>query len=208
MNSATLVFSSFPVGPLQCNCSIIGDAVTRRGIIVDPGGDADLILAEVERMNLQITDIIHTHAHLAAGEIKKATGATIAVHKKDMFLWEMAEQQCRRFGIPYTPQPDPDIWLHDDEELSCCQGVAMHTPGHTPGSMSFLFESEKLLIAGDTLFSRSIGRTDFPYGDFQAIERSIKNRLFTLDEETIVITGHGTNTTIGDEIRENPFVSP
>jgi glyoxylase-like metal-dependent hydrolase (beta-lactamase superfamily II) len=210
MNIDKILFSTFPVGPLQCNCCIIGDPITKKGIVVDPGGDADLILSEVQRLGLTITDIIHTHAHLdhilAAGEIKKATGAIISVHKQDKFLWDDVERQCQRFRVPYTPQPDPDHWLQDDEELSCCAGVTMHTPGHTPGSICFLFEQYSLLVAGDTLFKHSIGRTDFEYGDFSAIENSIKSRIFTLDEETLVITGHGPSTTIGEELRENPFI--
>ncbi len=207
---AKMIVKSFPVGPLQCNCSIIADPISKNGIVIDPGGDAELILAQIQTLGLHITRIIHTHAHLdhilAAGEIKKATGATIAVHKEDKFLWDTCEQQCRAFGVPYTPQPDPDLWLQDDEDLDCCSGVTMHTPGHTPGSMSFWFEPGKLLIAGDTLFRRSIGRTDFPRGDYQQIEQSIKNRLYTLDEDTLVIAGHGKSTTIGEELRENPFV--
>jgi hydroxyacylglutathione hydrolase len=210
MERNDLLFSTFPVGPLSCNCCIIGDPLTRKGIVVDPGGNADFILSEINRLGLEITDIIHTHAHLdhilAAGEIKRATGATVSVHKQDKFLWDDVENQCRRFGVPYQPQPDPDHWLQDDEQLSCCNGVTLHTPGHTPGSMCFLFEQFKLLIAGDTLFKRSIGRTDFEYGDYSDIERSIKGRIYTLDEETLVITGHGPSTTIGEEIRENPFI--
>ena len=210
MEPTKLLFSTFPVGPLSCNCCIIGDPLTCKGIVVDPGGNAEFILSEISRLGLEITDIIHTHAHLdhilAAGEIKRATGATISVHKKDKFLWDDVENQCRRFRVPFQPQPDPDHWLQDDEELSCCSGVTLHTPGHTPGSMCFLFEEHKLLIAGDTLFKRSIGRTDFEYGDYSEIERSIRSRIYTLDEEMLVVTGHGPSTTIGDEIRENPFV--
>jgi len=210
MEQTDLLFSTFPVGPLSCNCCIIGDPLTRKGIVVDPGGDAEFILSEIKRLGLVITDIIHTHAHLdhilAAGEVKRATGATISVHKQDKFLWDDVENQCRRFGVPYQPQPDPDHWLQDDEELSCCSGVTLHTPGHTPGSLCFLFEKYKLLIAGDTLFKRSIGRTDFEYGDYSDIERSIRSRIYTLDEDTLVITGHGPSTSIGEEIRENRFI--
>ena len=205
-----LLFSTFPVGPLQCNCCIVGDPVTHKGIVVDPGGDADFILSEVARLGLTITDIIHTHAHLdhilAAGEIKKATGATVSVHKQDKFLWDDAENQCRRFGVPYSPQPDPDCWLQDDQDLHCCSGVTLHTPGHTPGSMCFHFAQYNLLVAGDTLFRRSIGRTDFEYGDYRDIEKSIRSRIYTLDEATRVVTGHGPGTTIGEELRENQFI--
>lgn len=205
-----VIATSFPVGPLQCNCTIIGDPVTRKAIVVDPGGDARRILAFLQEHNLQLVSIVHTHGHLdhilAAGELKEATGAEIKIHEGDRFLWETVEQQCQAFGVPYRPLPAPDGWLKDDEALACCGGVAMHTPGHTPGSTCFWFGEQKLLLAGDTLFFRSVGRTDFPGGDFQQIVSSIRDRLYTLDEDTLVVTGHGQNTTIGEELRENPFV--
>lgn len=115
--------------------------------------------------------------------------------------------QCRLFGVPYQPVPDPDQWLADDEELACGCGAALHTPGHTPGSMSFWFPQDKLLIAGDTLFRRGIGRTDLWGGDFAAIQRSIRERLYVLDEEATVVTGHGPDTQLGEEMRANPFVT-
>lgn len=205
-----MIRESFPVGPLQCNCTILGDPVTRHGLVVDPGGDAAFILERVAALNLQIVAIVHTHAHLdhflAAGDIRKATGAPLCLHPEDRPLWDLLEVQCQMFGVPYVPQPEPDRILHDDEELPCCTGVALHTPGHTPGSMSFWFASDKLLIAGDTLFRRSIGRTDLWGGDHAAIERSIRERIYRLDEDAVVVTGHGPETRIGEEIRENPFV--
>ncbi|WP_211824564.1 MBL fold metallo-hydrolase [Kistimonas asteriae] len=205
-----MIRETFPVGPLQCNCTIIGDPVTGKGIVVDPGGDAELILEKVRAHNLHIIALIHTHAHLdhflASGELKEKTGAPIHLHKEDKFLWDNLETQCRMFGVPYRPVPGPDFWLHDDEELACCCGVAMHTPGHSPGSMSFWFADHKLLIAGDTLFRRAIGRTDLWGGDYPTIERSIRQRLYTLDEEAVVVAGHGPDTTIGEEIRENMVI--
>ena len=207
---SALIHKWFPVGPLQCNCSILGDPVSRKAVVVDPGGDAKRILASLAEENLSVQAIIHTHAHLdhilAAGEIREATGAPIYLHQGDIFLWDMVGEQCRMFGIPEISLPSPDYWLQDDEDLHCCSGVALHTPGHTPGSMSFWFASHKLLLAGDTLFQRSVGRTDLPGGSFAEIEKSIKQRLYTLDEDAQVITGHGPPTTIGEEIRENPFV--
>ncbi|WBA80588.1 MBL fold metallo-hydrolase [Endozoicomonas sp. GU-1] len=209
-NQPAFIRQTFPVGPLQCNCTIIGDPVTRKAFVVDPGGDPDIIMTKLRELDLQVVALIHTHAHLdhflASGDIKKQTGAPIYLHEGDKFLWDNLEMQCRMFGVPYSPVPDPDYWLKDDEELPCCEGVAMHTPGHTPGSMCFWFEQPKLLIAGDTLFRRSIGRTDLWGGDYKAIERSIKQRLYTLDEEAIVVTGHGPDTTIGEEIRENSII--
>lgn len=204
------VIRTFPVGPLQCNCSVIGDSLSGRALVIDPGGDADQILALVKELNLTVVAIIHTHAHLdhilAAGEIKKATGAPIFLHESDQFLWDLVDQQCAMFGVPPITLPDPDHYLKDDQALECCGGVAIHTPGHTPGSVSFWFEQYKTLIAGDTLFSGSIGRTDLPGGDFDQIVTSIKERIYSLDDEAVVVTGHGPNTTIGSEKVTNGFV--
>jgi hydroxyacylglutathione hydrolase len=201
---------TFPVGPFQCNCTILSDTDSNQAIIIDPGGDADTILGYIRDAGLVVSLILHTHAHfdhfLAAGEIKKATGAPICLHKSDSFLWDILKDQCALFGIPYQPVPGPDQWLADDEEIAH-QGVVIHTPGHTPGSVSFWFQSAGLLLAGDTLFRRSIGRTDLWGGDFKAIKNSIHERLFVLDESAVVITGHGPDTTIGEEIKSNPILN-
>ena len=208
--TSTVIRRTFPVGPLQCNCTIIGDRVTGTALVIDPGGDADKILAELEELGLKVVAIYHTHAHLdhilAAGAIKAKTGAPIHLHQDDRFLWDMLEQQCRMFGVPYIPQPDPDGTIGDDQDLGCCGGVAIHTPGHSPGSTSFWFDDAKLLVAGDTLFRRSIGRTDLWGGDFDLIEKSIRERIFILDESATVVTGHGPDTRIGEEREENPYV--
>ena len=205
-----LIRETFPVGPLQCNCTIIGDPISKKAIVVDPGGNHELILARLDALGLKVVSIIHTHAHLdhflASGQLKEKTGATLHLHKEDQFLWDNLEMQCQMFRVPYTPVPSPDRWLEDDEELACGCGVALHTPGHTPGSMSFWFADAKLLIAGDTLFKRGVGRTDLWGGDQATIVRSIKQRLYTLDEGATVVTGHGPDTRLGDEMRENPFV--
>ena len=212
MNDTDIIVETIPVGPLQCNCTILGDLVSRKAIVVDPGGDAEILLERLVELNLQVERIIHTHAHLdhflASGKMKEATGAKLALHREDLFLWDMLEDQCRMFGIPFEPAPPPDQWLENEEniDLNELQGKALHTPGHTPGSMCFLFESQKLLIAGDTLFQGSIGRTDLWGGDFKKIEKSIQEKLYTLDEETSVITGHGESTSIGHEMRANSFV--
>ncbi len=207
-----MIFRSFAVPPLDCNCSIIGDPITKQAIVVDPGGDSARILKELQEFDLTVAYIVHTHAHfdhfLASGEMKRATGAPLCLHKADKILWENLEMQCQVFGVPYAPAPPPDRWLKDDEELTLgeVKGLALHTPGHTPGSMCFHFPAAHMVIAGDTLFRGSIGRTDLWGGDAQAIEQSIKNRLYTLDEGTRVITGHGPETRIGDELRYNLYV--
>ena len=212
MTVPELIVETIPVGHIQCNCTILGDPVSRKAIVVDPGGDAEMLIARLVELDLQVERIIHTHAHLdhflASGKLKEATGAKLALHRDDLFLWDMLEEQCRMFGIPFEKPPPPDQWLEHEEEIEVkgVQGKALHTPGHTPGSMCFLFEKQKLLIAGDTLFQGSIGRTDLWGGDYQQIEKSIQEKLYTLDEETSVITGHGESTSIGHEMRSNSFV--
>lgn len=209
---ATLIRKTFSVPPLGCNCSIIGDPVTKQAIVVDPGGAYERILHEVQQLGLTVSHIFHTHAHLdhflASGEIKKATGATICLHQSDLELWKNLELQCRMFGVSYVPVPMPEYWLKDEEKVSIGQVsvVALHTPGHTPGSMSFHLPHEKLVLAGDTLFRGSIGRTDLWGGDFDAIEQSIRERLYTLDDATAVVTGHGPETEIGWEKESNQFI--
>ncbi len=206
-----LVHESFPVGPLQCNCTVIGDSVSGRGYVFDPGGNPERVMESVQRLGLHIDALIHTHAHLdhilAAGEISKRTGARICLHRDDLFLWDALEQQCALFGVPYTPIPAPNHWLEHEEALDCLGGSCIHTPGHTPGSMSFYIEQAQLLIAGDTLFLESVGRTDLPGGNPQQLVHSIQNRIYTLDEATVVVPGHGPATTVGHEMRNNAFVN-
>jgi glyoxylase-like metal-dependent hydrolase (beta-lactamase superfamily II) len=208
----TMIRKTFSVPPLGCNCSIIGDPVTKQAIVVDPGGAHERILHEVQQLGLTVTHILHTHAHfdhfLASGEMKKATGATICLHQHDLELWKNLELQCRMFGVAYASVPMPDYWLKDEEKLLVGQvsAIALHTPGHTPGSMSFHFPGDNLVLAGDTLFRGSIGRTDLWGGDFDAIEQSIRERLYTLRDATIVVTGHGPETEIGLEKETNQFV--
>jgi glyoxylase-like metal-dependent hydrolase (beta-lactamase superfamily II) len=186
--------------------------VSKQAIVVDPGGAPERILHEVQELGLTVTKILHTHAHfdhfLASGEMKKATGAVLCLHQDDLELWDMLETQCRTFGVPYTAVPPPDQWIRDEEKVSVGRvtAVALHTPGHTPGSMSFHLPEVRIVLAGDTLFRGSIGRTDLWGGDFDAIERSIRDRLYTLDDATVVVTGHGPETEIGWEKDRNQFV--
>lgn len=204
-----LIRKSFPVGPLQCNCTVLGDRDSGVGYVFDPGGDPARIMAAVGEMGLKIIGLVHTHAHLdhilASGEIHKQTGAPIWLHRSDKFLWDSLEQQCSMWGFPYSPVPDPQHWIEDEEDLEC-GGLCIHTPGHTPGSASFYFDGATLLIAGDTLFLGSVGRTDFPGGDSNALRKSIKERIYTLDEAAVVVPGHGPETSIGQEMRFNAFV--
>ncbi len=206
----TIDYKSFPVGPLQCNCTIIGNSETGKGYLIDPGGDAKLIMQTINDMNLSIEAIYHTHAHfdhfLASAEIKEKTGAPIFLNESDRFLWDSLEMQCSYFNIDFKPTPPPDFNIEDQQGLDHCSGVCLHTPGHTPGSVSFHFESAKLLVAGDTLFQGSVGRTDLPGGDFKMLKDSIQKKIYSLDEATNVITGHGPETTIKREMESNLFV--
>ena len=209
---ASLIRKTFSVPPLGCNCSIVGDPVTKQAVVIDPGGAPERILQEVQRLGFTVSHILHTHAHfdhfLASSEIKRATGATICLHQDDLKLWENLELQCRMFGASYVPALSPDYWLVDDEKVMLGQVpiLALHTPGHTPGSMSFHVPNDKLVLAGDTLFRGSIGRTDLWGGNFEAIEGSIRERLYTLDDATTVVTGHGPEIEIGWEKESNQVV--
>jgi glyoxylase-like metal-dependent hydrolase (beta-lactamase superfamily II) len=206
-----LIRKTFSVPPLGCNCTILGDPVTKEAIVVDPGGAPERILHEVRQLGLTVRLILHTHAHfdhfLAAGEMKRQTGAALCLHQDDLDLWDNLEAQCRMFGVPYVAVPQPEYWIKDEERIALggLTVVGMHTPGHTPGSMSFHIPDGTVVLAGDTLFRGSIGRTDLWGGDFDAIERSIRERLYTLDDATTVVTGHGPETEIGIEKESNQF---
>jgi hydroxyacylglutathione hydrolase len=208
------LLETFPVGAFQCNCAIVACGDTKEAIVVDPGGDHARILEVVRHYDLTVKWIVHTHAHLdhiyETRDVKEAAGGTVALHQGDQFLYDAFAQQAGMFGWRTRQSTPVEHWLKDGETLAYGKSTAqvIHTPGHTPGSCCFAVESNDgpLLLAGDTLFQRSIGRTDLPGGDYATIERSIKERLYTLDPDTAVICGHGPQTTIGDEARHNPFV--
>jgi hydroxyacylglutathione hydrolase len=209
-----MLISTFPVGPLQCNCSIIACPETKEAIIIDPGGDAEKIMDYVKEHGLTVKYLLHTHAHfdhiLASGEIKNSTGAKICLHKKDKFLYDNLQGQGMLFGFKAEKPSEIDHYLSDNEEIEIgkLKTTVLHTPGHTPGSLCFaLAEKESTLFAGDTLFSGSIGRTDLWGGSFDDIIKSIKNRLLILDDSTQVISGHGDSTSIWQEKKYNPFLN-
>jgi hydroxyacylglutathione hydrolase len=202
------------VGPLQCNCSILVDERTRDAVIVDPGDEADAILSEIEAMKVKAVALVHTHGHFdhigASSELAEATGARIRIHASDRFLWDMLPDQARLFGMEAKKPRDPDEPIRDGERIAFGGSSieAIHTPGHTPGSTCFRLDGAAgtVLFSGDTLFRRSIGRTDLWGGDTDTILASIRNRLYSLDPGTRVICGHGEDTTIGEEKERNPFV--
>jgi glyoxylase-like metal-dependent hydrolase (beta-lactamase superfamily II) len=209
-----IIRRTFSVGLLGCNCSILAAEGSRRAIVVDPGGEAERIVSLLHRQGLELSDIVITHGHvdhvLAAGELKRMTGAAISLHPDDRFLWDDLAMQGRWMGLELRNDlPAPDRDLADGDRIECEKLAleVLHTPGHTPGSLSFRVAGESLVLAGDTLFARSIGRTDLPGGSWERIEDSIRSRLYTLPGETVVVCGHGPETTIGEEIEENPFVA-
>lgn len=216
-----MILECFPVGPLQCNCAIIACEKTKTAMVMDPGGDVDRIVEVLEHHDLKLNYIIHTHAHidhvLGTRELQQRCGGVIALHPGDRFLYENLEMQALMLGIPAKPVSPIEHDLDHMESLSFGEEYALvlHTPGHTPGSVCFSLKrqnpsgsaEEMLLLSGDTLFKRGIGRTDLPGGDGSQIMSSIRQRLLTLDDDTLVIPGHGPATHIGEERAKNPFLN-
>ena len=209
-----MIRESFPVGLLQCICSILGDETTREAIVVDPGSDIARILARLAAHQLTVKQIVITHAHIdhiaGAQELKRITGAPILYNQLDLPLVAMMDVQAGWIGVATPEVLPPDDHLEDNRTLHLAHipAVVLHTPGHTPGSLCLHLPTENLLLAGDTLFAGSIGRTDLPGGDSETILSSIRNRLLTLPEETRVIPGHGPATTIGAAREDNPWLQP
>ncbi len=208
-----MIIRTLIVGPIQCNCCILGCEATREALVIDPGDEVERILKALEKENLVLKAIFHTHAHLdhvgASAALARATGAPILLHEADLPLWEHVPEQAAAFGFRAPSMAPVDRYLQDGESVSWGRdtGVVLHTPGHTPGSISLYVAAEARLFSGDTLFAGSIGRTDLWMGDERAILRSIRERILTLPDETIVVPGHGPATSIGEERRSNPFVA-
>jgi hydroxyacylglutathione hydrolase len=213
-----MILETFPVGLLQCNCTVLGCETTRRALVIDPGDDADVILNVLERNELTLETILHTHAHLdhvgATSALARATGASVMLHQADQYLYDHIEMQARMFGFPVPETIPVDRHVADGETIRVGQieGEVMHTPGHTPGSLCLRMlgngtgESPTCVFAGDTLFFGSIGRTDLWGGNMDQILKSIRDRLLTLPDGMIVLPGHGPATTIGAERHANPFL--
>jgi len=205
------IFEHRAVGPLACNCYIVGDDATKEAIVIDPGGDAEDLVTTIVEHGLRITAIIATHAHfdhvIAAERVRDATGAPFYLHDHDKPVLSWLQESGRLFlGIDLPPPPDVDSAA--DEGTRVVAGAVelevMHTPGHSPGSISLL--GDGALFSGDTLFAGSVGRTDLPGGDTLAMVRAIRKKLFALDDDLRVYPGHGPATTLGEEKVSNPFV--
>jgi glyoxylase-like metal-dependent hydrolase (beta-lactamase superfamily II) len=210
-----MILRSFPVGLLQCNCSVIGDPVTKDAIVVDPGDDVEKVLAVLDEHGLNCRAILNTHTHLdhvgGNQQLRDRTGARLMLHEADLALYDNLKIQAAWMGgmVAEPPRATVDEHIHQGDRVSAGGIVAevLHTPGHTPGSLCFHVDGEApLVFSGDTLFAGSIGRTDLWGGDFDQELESIRRRLLALDDRTRVIPGHGPETTIGQERRRNPFL--
>jgi glyoxylase-like metal-dependent hydrolase (beta-lactamase superfamily II) len=207
-----MIHEILPVGMLQCNCSIFGDEQTREALVVDPGDEITRILQVLKRHGLRVLGIVITHAHIdhigGAQKLKKATGAPVYMNPNDAELQKMMQVQAGWLGIETPDAVEIDSPAMDGGKLvvGATEFHVLHTPGHTPGSISLWIPSEGKLVAGDTLFRDSIGRTDLPGGDSRQILRSIHDKLLPLPEETVVFPGHGESTTIGREKQFNYFL--
>jgi glyoxylase-like metal-dependent hydrolase (beta-lactamase superfamily II) len=206
------IIEAFPVGPLQCNCTILGDPATREAIVIDPGEDIARIHRRLTELGLKLTQILITHAHIdhvgGALRLKRLTGAPILLNENDLPLLKMMDEQADWLGVETPEVAPPDASLSDGMivGLEAYPAQVIHTPGHTQGSICLHFAPLNLLVAGDTLFAGSIGRTDLPGGNGPQLLASIHDRLLILPEETHVLPGHGALTTIGKEKAQNPFL--
>ncbi|MEO5763182.1 MAG: MBL fold metallo-hydrolase [Vicinamibacteria bacterium] len=209
-----MIIETFPVGPLQCNCTILGDPETGEAIVIDPGDEAPKVLKRLAAHGLKPKAILITHTHLdhvgGNHEVKEATGAKVMLHEQDLFLYDHLGMQAQMIGLVTPTRAAVDDYIHQGDVIAFGNVgdtvEVIHTPGHTPGSCSFFVASQNLLLAGDTLFSGSVGRTDLWGGNFDQEIKSIKDRLLPLPDQTRVIAGHGPDTTIVEERASNPFL--
>ena len=208
-----MIRETFPVGLLQCNCTVLGDETTGAAVVVDPGAEIAHILATLARHHLFLQGIVVTHAHIdhiaGALALKEATGAPVFYHQADLPLVAMMDAQAGWLGMatPEVRPPDHSPGDHETIAVGQHQGVFLHTPGHTEGSLCLYLPDANLLLAGDTLFAGSVGRTDLPGGHHGTLIGSIREQLLPLPDATVVVPGHGRETTIGRERASNPFLT-
>jgi hydroxyacylglutathione hydrolase len=207
-----VIRETFPVGPLHCNCTVLGDEATGEATVVDPGGDLQRIEAVLTKHRLHVTQIVVTHAHLdhiaGAHTLRQLTGAPILYNQHDLPQLQLMPEQAAWMGVAVPTVMAPDASAEDGMVLKVGSTLVdvLHTPGHTQGSICLHLPAENLLLAGDTLFRDGIGRTDFPGGNLPQLMRSITTRLLHLPECNVVVPGHGAETTLGRELERNPFL--
>jgi len=202
------------LGPVQTNCYLVSDSKTNNTVVIDPAWDGAEILKIAECEGLKIAEIWCTHAHfdhlggVADLCAKLSTRPKIALHKADFPLWQ-AQGGAPFFGMHVEMGPEPDTWLEHGQKVNLgeYEFEIRHTPGHTPGHVVFYCATESLAFCGDLIFQGSIGRTDFPGGDYQTLMESIKLQIMVLPDETRLLSGHGAETTVGEERLYNPFLS-
>lgn len=205
-----MIIKCLAVGPIMANCYVLGCERTQGAVVIDPGEEADRILWTLEDLGLKVKYIINTHGHFdhagANQELKNATGAPLLIHKEDAEMLSHLSEAAAAFGLQAENSPPPDQTIEEGDMIRFgdYELKVIHTPGHSPGGISLY--TNGYLFVGDTLFAGSIGRTDFPGGDFKTLKSSIQNKLFPLGDDVRVFTGHGPETTIGEEKRFNPFV--
>lgn len=205
---------SFPTGPLGCNCSIVMDPNSKRAIVVDPGGNLETICARLASLEAQVEAIVHTHTHIdhvgATAGVQTTTGARACIHEADRFLYDLLPVQAAMLGLPLPPVTDMEGSLRDGDSIHAgdLELCILHTPGHTPGSVTFVVSAGggTRVFTGDTLFRRGIGRTDLWGGDFATIQKSLREKILVLPDDAIVVPGHGAETTIGEERTKNPHL--
>ncbi len=209
-----MLLATLPVGPLAVNCSIVADKATRKAFVIDPGGSFERIRERLEQESLALVTILLTHTHIdhvgAVAALQDWSGAEVRLHAADQFLYDTLGVQAAMLGMPAPTPATLGEPLVDGETLHAGDTSlqVLHTPGHTPGGVTFLWQGTEggVAFCGDTMFRESVGRTDLWGGDHEQLIRSIRERLLVLDDATRVVPGHGPNTTIGHERRFNPFL--
>ena len=199
------------VGPLAVSCYIVEHVSTRKAVAIDPGGDGEAILGEIGRLRLSVDKILLTHGHFdhvgAVGLLRKKTGAKVHLHPDDVERMKTARRQGLMFGLSIPDTPPPDVLVEEGGRIPFedREFLVAHTPGHTPGCVSYIMKSEKMAFVGDLIFAGSIGRTDLPGGDFDLLIRAVREKIFVLPDDTVLFPGHGPATTVGEEKQSNPF---